>query len=80
MLLVFSNIPSPQPRAYQVYIILTKKLTDEFFIVFTDMTYVPGQFFPYNVFATKPSAAIFQDGHFKRLWARYLISRWMNHI
>ena len=26
-------------------------------------------------FATKPSAAIFQDGCFKCLWARYLINR-----
>ena len=30
---------------------LTKKLTDEFCLFFTDMTYVPGQFIPYTFFA-----------------------------
>ena len=33
---------------------LTKKLTDEFCLFFTDMTYVPGQFIPYIFFGTKP--------------------------
>ena len=33
---------------------LTKKLTDEFCLFFTDMTYVPGQFIPYIYFVTKP--------------------------
>ena len=33
---------------------LTKKLTDEFCLFFTDMTYVPGQFISYILFGTKP--------------------------
>ena len=33
---------------------LSKKLTDEIFSFFTDMTYVPGQFIPYVFFGTKP--------------------------
>ena len=33
---------------------LTKKLTDEFCLFFTDMTYVPGQFIPSIFFGTKP--------------------------
>ena len=48
----------------------TKKLNDEFCLFFTDMTYVPGQFIPYIFFATKPQAAIFQDGRLKSLGAR----------
>ena len=24
--------------------------------------------------------AIFQDGHLKSLWARYLMNRWVDHI
>ena len=34
--------------------VLTKKVTDEFCLFFTDMTYVPGQFVPYIFFGTKP--------------------------
>ena len=33
---------------------LTKKLTDELCLFFTDMTYVPGQFIPFIFFGTKP--------------------------
>ena len=33
---------------------LTKKLTYEFCLFFTDMTYVPGQFIRYIFFGTKP--------------------------
>ena len=32
---------------------LTKNLTDEFCLFFTDMTYVPEQFIPYIFFGTK---------------------------
>ena len=32
----------------------TKKLIDELCLFFTDMTYVPGQFFPYVFFDTTP--------------------------
>ena len=39
-------------------LVLTKKLTDEFCLFFTDMTYVPGQFFPYILGAI--------SGHFPR--------------
>ena len=50
---VFSIIPSPSPRGIG-YRALTKKVTDEFCLFFKDMTYVPGQFFPYIFFVTKP--------------------------
>ena len=33
---------------------ITKKLTDEFCLFFTGMTYVPGQLIPYIFFGTKP--------------------------
>ena len=33
---------------------LTKKLSREFCLFFTDMTYLPGQFIPYIFFGTKP--------------------------
>ena len=59
---------------------LTKKLTNEFCLFFTGMTYVPGQFIPYIFLGTKPLAAIFQDGRLKSLWARQLMNRWLDCI
>ena len=48
---------------------LTKKLTDEFCLFFTDMTYVPGQFIPYIFFWHQVIS-----GHFKRWPPKKLVS------
>ena len=50
--------------------VLTKKLTAEFCLFFTDMTYVPGQFIPYIFFLHQAISGHFQDSRLKTLWAR----------
>ena len=48
---------------------LTKKLTDEFCLLFTDMTYVPGQFILYIFFLHQAISGHFQDGCLNSLLA-----------
>ena len=52
---------------------LTKKLTDEFCLFFTDMTYVPGQFIPYIFFWHQAIS-----GHFPRSLPKKLVGTIMN--